>query len=472
MDVCSIDPRRPGVHEFPNWICVSKGPDSPILVANTGPAEPEIFYSLKDSCLTLSCTPELLAEQSLRPRTAALVNYLRFGWIAPPETLWTGIGVLSAGWKLSWNGARWQMDSSFRPQRFERKNTEDPRALLNVLEETILSENSAKPAVALSTGIDSLSIAILLRRAGCMLALTFSSDQPQDESLLVERIARTLDFDLEIVRKPRTDLIDTLTQLASVLAQPVGDPVLLPHLWIARHAADRGVSTLLTGDGAEGLLGEFYFKPSHLVKESCKLPSKASFYWFGYELQMSDGEVKESFTPDAQENVDCCIAESNRVERLHQALCKSDILLGGGSFDFHWWMPGNIWRRNRAVALLSGLSTRCPFAELGQRTLPFALRRPSISDEPKRLLREALREQLGQYAFEPKRSFSVPVFLWLEENRKRVDDLLKALPELTQGQLKSTSLESLGKRISPRATFALVSLACFLRTRVTTNSRF
>jgi asparagine synthetase B (glutamine-hydrolysing) len=460
MQAWVVDPKCAGNVRSPDFLRITKGRGAALRLENSG-AE-ETFFVCDGSRVSLSTDPRAVAGGRLRIRPGALADYLRLGWVPPPETIWRDVRVLASDWSLVWNGARWCAVSGFRPPHFSGM-PDSPGGLRSFLQEATdaAAKGSDRIATSLSAGIDSLSVAIALLRRGQKRAFTFSTCESNGEGEEARRIGESLGLDVMVVHQPSGSVVTALLPLTKTLAQPLSDPALLAHLWVAQAAAS-SCSRLLTGDGAEGLLGEFYFKPDDVLSSFSKRASADALSWFGYEFQMDPEQIRRLVAPAAERPVEEALAAFRSADRAHQLSCRSDVLLGGARFDHNWWIPANVQRRNDAVARITGVRTLCPFADLERRWPRLAFARPKLYERPKEILRSALRRELGDFADQPKRSYRLPVSSWLTDCGEEADELLAQLPDLTDGVLKAQSLEDLLCSVSPRGAFAVVALASFL----------
>lgn len=130
--------------------------------------------------------------------------------------------------------------------------------------------------IALSGGLDSGWIAALARDAQPGALRTFTvrfADRSYDESDRATRLARHLGAKHHIVHVEDRDLVSAIEALAVHMDEPIADPAMIPTLLLAR-AARSEVKVLLSGEGADELLGGYPTYTGHLFADRyCRSPN-------------------------------------------------------------------------------------------------------------------------------------------------------------------------------------------------------
>ena len=215
-----------------------------------------------------------VARRSIDPVSAA--EFLQFGYITAPRTVFDDIRAVEPGTILSFGAARgpqltryWcNVDLFTSPAQMKRRaelaqlRDED---LLDELEES-LREAFAYRMVAdvpvglfLSGGIDSSAVAtVLARRAGVKLrTFTIGYEGSEfDEVPFAREVASRLEADHTEVILSESVALDVVSRLPQIADEPIGDSSLIPTFLVSREAR-RHVTVALSADGADELFGGY-----------------------------------------------------------------------------------------------------------------------------------------------------------------------------------------------------------------------
>lgn len=218
--------------------------------------------------------PKRLARRSLH-------EYLRFGDIAAPHTLFEGIhavepgqllhvtptGVETQTWPVHAGGMQVPSDL---PSAVDRLDT-----LLGASVRRQLA-GAGHPAAFLSGGVDSsLICALAARERGDLVAVTVGFDGADDEAPAAQRIAKHLGLRHETLRFGHEALVEAFERLAQVMDQPTADPATPATVLAFDHCRAR-YDAVLDGTGADEAVGAL--PPRHVrvaVQYSSLLPSPA-----------------------------------------------------------------------------------------------------------------------------------------------------------------------------------------------------
>ena len=130
--------------------------------------------------------------------------------------------------------------------------------------------NSDVPVGAyLSSGIDSSSIVSLMSQYSKVKTFTIGFNSDIDELNESRKVAQRLGSDHNEITLSKSDW-DLLPQIICHLDEPVGDPIILPTYLLSSFASKK-VKVVLTGDGADELLGGYvhhqsFFRLKRLLK--------------------------------------------------------------------------------------------------------------------------------------------------------------------------------------------------------------
>lgn len=199
------------------------------------------------------------------PDPLALLESVRFRWLAGRRTLVRGITQLGPGEELVWRrGEDRPAVAPWHQLRFTADGstelTEQVRALRERLTHAIhgLLAHARHPAILLSGGVDSSVVAALAREVRpdvrCYIGRVESSDGAE-ELRRARFVADLLDLPLEEVPIDKARFASDLRAQIQRFEEPPRNPnnLVLGQLYEAMH--HDGVDHVLNGDGAEMLLG-------------------------------------------------------------------------------------------------------------------------------------------------------------------------------------------------------------------------
>jgi asparagine synthase (glutamine-hydrolysing) len=193
----------------------------------------------------------------------ALDEYLCYGYVPSPNTLFAGVFKLPPGHVLTYEAGRvhttryW--DLSFEPtcQDDEQTALERTRALLKDAVQVRLMSDVPLGAF-LSGGIDSSVVVGLMSELMDQPVKTFSigfDDEKVSELPFARRVARHFGTDHhEFIVKP--ELVSVLPKLVWAYDEPFADSSMLPTYYVSKLAREF-VTVALTGDGGDEVFGGY-----------------------------------------------------------------------------------------------------------------------------------------------------------------------------------------------------------------------
>jgi asparagine synthase (glutamine-hydrolysing) len=199
------------------------------------------------------------APSSLAPES--LAEYLAFGYVPSPRTLFAGIFKVPPASTLSVDGNGIQAPRPYWDVRFPPEGVRPPIAYPEATQRVreLLAGAVRKRLVAdvplgvlLSGGVDSSAVAALVaQEAGRVKTFTvgFEGDAFFDERRHAERVARHIgaEHHASVVRAEAAALVETLVHHHD---EPFGDSSALPTYLVAREAR-KHVTVALNGDGGD-----------------------------------------------------------------------------------------------------------------------------------------------------------------------------------------------------------------------------
>ncbi len=192
----------------------------------------------------------------------ALYQYLDFGHILPPETLFKGIYKLPPGCALTYENGRTQVERVFK-LRFEPEAGDHwVERFHEVFQQAIAQRLTGSKEVGafLSGGIDSSFNVATMSSLKEGPVKTFSvaySQQEFDESRYARLVARHCKTEHHELLLDSAEALDELPQMIWALEEPAMDYSFIPTFHLASFAKQH-VDVVISGDGPDHLLGRHY----------------------------------------------------------------------------------------------------------------------------------------------------------------------------------------------------------------------
>lgn len=254
-----------------------------------------LYYALNGNCLVFSselksilACPWIDRELNL----AAVEEYLALRYVPHPHTLLKGIFKLPAGHYLTFSRAHglkiksyWHITSANSvPMRSDESYLEEFTALLDDAVKIRLMSDVPFGAY-LSGGVDSSTVVSLMSRHMNQPVKTFSvgfgvgNDELDDAATFSRALGAN---HKEVIVQPND--FDLIPEVVWYLDEPVGDAIVLP-LFLLSKLARQTVKMVLTGEGADELLGGYFHQENLLrVHQIRKLPFSPLLCGLGREI--------------------------------------------------------------------------------------------------------------------------------------------------------------------------------------------
>ncbi len=195
-----------------------------------------------------------------------LAEYLAFGYIAGPETMFAGVQKLLPGHTLELNESgelkvKSYWDLSVRPDTDHRPRSYYVKAYRELLEECVASHlmSDVPLGMFLSGGLDSSAVAALATKIRREPIETFSvgyGEEEYSELPYARQVAEHLGSKHHEVRLSRKEFFETLPQLIWHEDEPIAWPSSVSLYFVARLARKR-VTVVLTGEGSDETLAGY-----------------------------------------------------------------------------------------------------------------------------------------------------------------------------------------------------------------------
>lgn len=246
-----------------------------LVLARDRMGKKPLYYMQQDGCLAFASEIKALAQvlpfrRRLDPQ--ALSQYLTFGYVMPPLTLFDGVYKLGPGESLTveGNGAL-RRSTYWTPLRDGRKtaaiqslSAETHAANLRRLLESAVADRLAgeRPTAAMVAGADSSAVAAimarLLGRSIDLVSVHLPGEDREDEAR--QRIGRIESLAESMGGRSHAVTIDEVEAIAAIpdyllhLDEPLADPAMIRDWWAARALRAEGISVAQTGEGADEIL--------------------------------------------------------------------------------------------------------------------------------------------------------------------------------------------------------------------------
>jgi asparagine synthase (glutamine-hydrolysing) len=419
-----------------------------------------------------------LSGKSSRISQAALGDYLRFGAVQAPRTIFEDLHCLPPGHLLRWQQGRLSVERWFTPA-WPTSSTwiRDPREQMEITRQTILDSvrahlvSDVPVGVFLSGGLDSTIMAASMKHLGMSEVQAFSigfeaGAGVPDETDAAERTALHLGCRFTRERLSAASLFGKLEGYFDSLDQPTGDAL---NTWLVSQLAAQQVKVTLSGLGAdEWFAGYNYHRLAWLA-----MHSPLAKTGFGNALRKLNPTALQGHTVwkallYATGGMGHSGAELQRRSRELLDAAARQALLGsspqeaeaGAAGHAHWlhelllaettsYLPNTLLRDNDATSMAHSLELRVPlvdkdvFALAGQ--LPPEAKLSSRTG--KRILRQAFHDLLPPWIADDtqKKTFTLPLMKWMREPawRQRIQDTLNAPDARLRNHLHWPAAQSL-----------------------------
>ena len=188
----------------------------------------------------------------------ALEDYLTFGYVREPRTMFAGIRKVEAGTVVTFEAST-RLTSPLSPLPTGEGESYDVATLRTQLEASVRKQLVADVPVGvfLSGGLDSSLIAAIAAREGPLNTFTVrfaeSSYDEGESARHVSQFLKTAHTEMIADERGLRSAFDSIT---SRVAEPIADPAILPTYLLAAKARQH-VGVVLSGEGADELFGGY-----------------------------------------------------------------------------------------------------------------------------------------------------------------------------------------------------------------------
>ena len=387
--------------------------------------------------VALSISPESFRE------------YVEFGYVASPRTIFREIQQLPPG-----HHGRWD-ESGLRLQRYFSLPTRPPadppgataegaadvleKALRQAVEARLVSD--VPLGCFLSGGVDSSLVAALAQQTGPGRLKTYTvgfANSAMTEAGEAAAIARHLGTDHHEIIVDGASLIADFADILARAPEPLGDDSFLPTYVISRETK-REVTVALSGDGGDELFCGYdkYRQFAAARKFQTRLPRTALGALRIFARVPGSDRFKKSLeaasTGSAPELARWLSSLWKRKELDALLVSPNAPRAGGDAFDEAWdryrefheierfmltdmetYLVGDILTKVDRASMAVGLEVRSPFLDPHFFAEAFAFRcRPNPAADGKAILKRILARHVPEALFDrPKHGFGMPIEDW------------------------------------------------------------
>lgn len=378
-------------------------------------------------------------------------EYLAFGYVLPPYTLFNDIYKLAPGhYLLVKNGAVSETVTYWMPQLTPQPHANDLRTQIDTAVQLRLMGDVPYGAF-LSGGIDSSTIAARMMAVTQSPVQTFtvgfdyeknsSGDQKFNVDLHAARqVAKAINCNHhELIIRHESPLAELLRQLVYALDEPIADPAIIQTAFVTALARHSGVPILLGGDAADELYAGYAFFAQdqrvqrygkaipHIVRQHVinhlplggrlrKLNAKSLLRspierFLSWEAPHPLDTLPELLVGWQPELLNHRLKGANRILREHVASRWMADYVGYARLRF--WLAENNNMRMDKIAMWMSVEARAPFQD--HLLVENALQIPLESKLPsKAILRQAVKGWIPDFVLDrPKWGFTPPASDWL-----------------------------------------------------------
>ena len=437
-----------------------------LVLARDRAGEKPLFWTEVDSELRFASEIQALLEfpdQSRRLNRKALLLYHALGYVPAPYTMFDGIHKLPPASLLIAEGERIEIrpywSAAEAASRASTLSLEDTPGLRDTLLRAVKRElmSDVPLGVFTSGGLDSsLLVAAAARAIPGERIHTYAvrfTESGYDESAYAEAVTHEIASVHHVVTADDESLGRALDVVSRSLAEPLGDPAVLPT-WLLAEAARENVKVILSGEGADELFGGYPTYLGHKFAERWQRvpgPLRHAVRWAVNRWPSSTGKMtleymlkqflSASERPWLERHLTWLGAMTIDDGVIAELACKLDRFPHDDPlnrvmwFDFLTYLPDDLLVKVDRATMLASVEARAPFLdrEVMELVLPGPSRFKVRGLTTKAILKEAARGLVPAAVIDRrKRGLSVPVARWLNTGLAPLADRLLDTPLLAE----------------------------------------
>ncbi|MEL6369429.1 MAG: asparagine synthase (glutamine-hydrolyzing) [Pseudomonadota bacterium] len=390
----------------------------------------------------------------------AVADYLAFGYVPDPKSIYRGIRKLPAGSFLRLSRhTEARIESYWQPSLFSPDaKSPSPDDLLDRLDAVVTSQMISDVPLGgfLSGGVDSSAVVSSMAQSpGNVTAFTIGFDHAAfDERPYAERLAKQYSVN-HICRELTINSAELIDKIAGIYGEPFGDSSALPTYLVCAMARQHA-TVALSGDGGDevfagyrrypffaseeharrafpqslraaffGTAGKLYPKldwaprPFRLKTTLQSLGDDMAFAYFRTVSAILPDRLTKMLSADFHASLGGYHPRTVIDQLVDKAPRNADPVLLAQYIDQHTWLPGRMLAKVDRASMASSLEVRTPF--LDHRLVDWANRLPRRdkhrSGEGKWILKKALEARVPHdILYRQKQGFGLPIKEWLKVN--------------------------------------------------------
>jgi asparagine synthase (glutamine-hydrolysing) len=431
-----------------------------LILARDRPGEKPLFWTSRDGELRFASEIQALLvypDQPRRVNSLAARLYQALGYVPAPHTMLDGIHKLPPAHLLVTDSHHvavspyWvAADAAAAPSRLGSP-AQLRETLLRAVERELMSD--VPVGIFTSGGLDSSLLAAAATRVKPGEQIhTYSVrfvEPGYDESAFAASVSHHIRTTHHVVTADDESLGRALELVTRTLAEPVGDPAILPTYLLA-DVARAHVKVVLSGEGADELFGGY---PTYLGHKAAgllrRLPGRGLLRALINRLPTSTGKVTTEFllkqlvTAAELPVLERHLSWFGALGPNPEVSAWADGLLRGFPaapslnrvlwLDFCSYLPDNLLVKVDRGTMLASIEARAPYLdrEVMELVLPAPESLKVRGVRTKVILKEAARGLVPDHVIgRKKRGLSVPVARWLNTGLASLADRLLARPHL------------------------------------------
>ncbi len=394
----------------------------------------------------------------------ALFEYLTLGYTIDPETMISGIQSVQPGRFLhvKLSDSKVIMEREIRIAIRKPRSNRD-RRIREIIKLAVASrlEDHKSAAISLSGGLDSSIVALLASETNTTIT-GYSASWPDsdkqrynEDSQAAREIAKNIGIEYKEVEIFKAkDLDQNLRLYIKAMQEPNSNPSGLSMMNLYKSISDDGFRLVLTGDGADEILGGYpRYKSISRIPNLLNLESKYISHYLEKERTNASKRIMQflisqssnntfdnwfhwhwNFTPHEIRTFFPSLFSSSNSKSLREKIRVSSIDYRANAIAFNMNLDREIWlgmesnRKLDRISMFYSLEARSPFQD--ERVIDAALdymEETKFHKIGKQLLWEVFPEMGALGVRKNKSGFISPVGHWLRENPALVDQKIETL---------------------------------------------
>lgn len=439
--------------------------ENQLFIARDRLGEKPLYYAQWDGYFLFGSEIKAILAHTVSRRSvnpAALDLYLGFRYVPGPQTMFEGIYKLQPGHALIIKDHKLAIKEYWDFCGVKTNSISDADAqdqFVELLKESIrLRLMSEVPlGIFLSGGVDSSAIVALMSNMTTEQVKTFSvgykGDAVENEfeyARMVSQRYKTKHYEFLLDAE---DFLGFIPKLVWHLDEPIADASTIPLYFISQLAKEH-VTVVLSGEGADELLGGYYIYKKMLILEKLRSISVAHLLakgaaWAGQllgkrkithyaellrlPLEQRYFGVSQVFSRRERANLfgkgsGMNLHESTDVTASYYEKVRNREPLDRMLYlDTKVWLPDDLLMKADKMTMATSVELRVPFLDHllveYAASLPVALK--IRKNETKILLKKAMESLLPHdLLYRPKKGFPVPISRWFREKTDSIREVL------------------------------------------------